>query len=159
MPHIRKNIVAMASVALFGLGYAALLFTGVSNIQHLFDNLVAGYLMAWGLYSMLSDLSRVEIGKRFILMTFSLGLCVLLAETVVLFRLVDYREFFGGFDSHHALGTAGRQFDRELLWRHEPHYRFSADYQGNLGRALCVPPDPSHKVEVRYDRNGFRNPE
>jgi hypothetical protein len=106
---------------------------------------------------MLSNLPRVEIGQRFILMTLSLGVCVLLAETVVVLRLVDYREFFGGFDPYHALGTAGRQFDRELLWRHEPYYHFEADYQGNLGRALCVPPDSSQKVEVRYDRNGFRN--
>ncbi len=48
-------------------------------------------------------------------------------------------------------------FDRELLWLHEPYYQFEADYEGNLGRALCLPRDASRRVAVRYDRNGFRN--
>lgn len=35
--------------------------------------------------------------------------------------------------------------------------RYEAAYQGNLGAALCIPPDPARKVVIRYDKYGFRN--
>ena len=61
--------VAAATVVLFLAGYTVLFQTGVVTIRHLVDNLVAGYLMAWGLYAMLSEVPRAKLGKRFILTT------------------------------------------------------------------------------------------
>ncbi len=153
----RHKSVASTTVILFIVGYAILFMTGVSTIRHLLDNLVAGYLITWGLYGMLSNLPRAEVGKRFILTTLTIGFCFLLAEGATLVRLVDYRGIFGTFDSRNALGSVGRRFDAELIWQYEPYYSFEADYQGNLGRALCIPPDTSQKVQVQYDRLGFRN--
>jgi lysophospholipase L1-like esterase len=75
----------------------------------------------------------------------------------VLLHAVDYRAILGSFDSDSALTITGRQADPELLWKHEPYYEHDEPYQGNLGAALCVPPDPSQSVRVRYDRHGFRN--
>jgi hypothetical protein len=146
-----------AIILLFLTGYAVFFLTGVATMRHLVDNLVAGYLIAWGLYAMLSDQSRTELGRRFILTTCTLLACLFIAEATVLLGIVDYRRVFNTFDFKHALSIAGRRFDPELLWRRDPYYKFEADYVGNLGRGLCMPPDPSKRVSVQYDHNGFRN--
>ena len=153
----RHRYLATATVILFLAGYAVFFLTGAATIRHLVDNLVAGYLMAWGLYAMLSDLSRAELGRRFILMTVAIASCFVIAEGAVLLGLADYRSAFGTIDMKHALSVAGRRHDPELIWMHDPYYEFEADYQGNLGRGLCIPPDPSKRIKVQYDQNGFRN--
>ncbi|WP_447599085.1 alginate O-acetyltransferase AlgX-related protein [Nitrospira sp. Nam80] len=153
----RYKSVALATIILFVAGYAILFMTGVSSIRHLLDNVIALYLITWGLYGLLSNLPRSEIGKRFILTSLTIGLCVVLAEGAAMIRLVDFRGVFGTFEAKNALGSVGRRFDSELLWKYEPYYSFEANYQGNLGRGLCIPPDASQRVHVRYDRHGFRN--
>jgi hypothetical protein len=119
--------------------------------------LIAGYLGAWALYSLLANLSSRELLSRFLVTTGSLVLSLLLVEAPALLHAVDYRAVLGSFDSDSALTVTGRQADPELLWKHEPYYEYDEPYQGNLGAALCVPPDPSHGVRVRYDGHGFRN--
>ena len=153
----RHLYIAAATVVVFLAGYALFFLTGVSTTRHLVDNLVGGYLMAWGLYAMLSDLSRAELGKRFILTTGTIACCFVIAESMVVLGVLDYRSVFGTSHLSHALSIAGRQFDPELGWVREPYYKFEADYQGNLGRGLCIPPDPSKHVKIQYDQNGFRN--
>jgi SGNH hydrolase-like domain, acetyltransferase AlgX len=153
----RHSYLVAATVILFFAGYAVLFLTGAGTIRHLVDNLVAGYLMAWGLYAMLSDVSRAEVGKRFILTTVAIASCFVIAEGGVLLGVADYRSVFGTFDIKHALSVAGRRFDPELQWVHDPYYEFEADYQGNLGRGMCIPPDPSRRIKIQYDQNGFRN--
>jgi hypothetical protein len=153
----KHRSLATAIAVLFLAGYVVFFLTGASTIRHLVDNLVAGYLMAWGLYAMLSDVPRAELGKRFILTTVSILSCFLIAEGTVLVGAADYRSVFGPSDLKHALDVAGRRFDPELVWVHDPYYEFEADYQGNLGRGLCIPPDPSKRIKIQYDRNGFRN--
>ena len=112
----RYKSVATATVLLFIAGYAVLFMTGVSSIRHLLDNLIAFYLSTWGLYGLLSSLPRSEIGKRFILTSLTIGLCVVMAEGAAIMRLVDFRGVFGTFDAKNALGSVGRRFDSELLW-------------------------------------------
>ncbi len=87
-------------MALFALGFGAMWWSSVSSMRHLINNLIAGYLLAWGLYAMLSNLSRKEIGKRFIVMTMTIGACFLLAEATAVLRFVDYRAVFGTFERH-----------------------------------------------------------
>jgi hypothetical protein len=101
--------------------------------------------------------SRAELLTRFILTTGSIAVGLIVAEAPALLRLIDYRTILGSYESESALSVAGRHADEELLWRHDPYYEYEEPYQGNLGLALCVPPDPSRRVTVRYDRNGFRN--
>jgi hypothetical protein len=153
----RYKSVATATIILFVAGYAILFMTGVSSIRHLLDNVIACYLITWGLYGMLSSLPRAELGKRFILTTLTIGFCFVMAEGAAFIRFVDFRGVFGSFDANNALGSVGRRFDSELLWQYEPYYSFEANYQGNLGLGLCIPPDVSQRIHVRYDRHGFRN--
>lgn len=153
----KRGIVVKLTMAVFLLGYGLLLVTGVTNIRHLIDNAIAAYLLAWALYGMFARVPLSETGTRFLLATSSIVICWVLAEGAVLMRAVDYRTFFGGYEQHNPLSVAGRQFDKELIWRHDPYYHFEAAYQGNIGQALCIPPDPTRKVAVQYDKNGFRN--
>lgn len=152
-----RGVIAFATLAVFLAGSAILLLTGVTTIRHLLDNVISAYLLGWALYGMFNRMPLSETGTRFLLTTGSLVFCWVLAEGAVLLGLVDYRVLFGSYESGTALSVAGRRFDKELLWRHDPHYRYEAPYQGNIGRALCIPPDPARTVAVRYDRNGFRN--
>ncbi len=152
-----RGVIAFATLAVFLAGSAILLLTGVTTIRYLLDNVISAYLLGWALYGMFNRMPLSETGTRFLLTTGSLLFCWVLAEGAVLLGLVDYRVLFGSYESGTALSVAGRRFDKELLWRHDPHYRYEAPYQGNIGRALCIPPDPARTVAVRYDRNGFRN--
>jgi hypothetical protein len=102
-------------------------------------------------------MARREVLARFLLTTGSLVVTVLLVEAPAFLHMLDYRTIFGSFDSDSALTVTGREADPELLWKHEPYHEYDEPYQGNLGAALCVPPDPSQSVTVRYDRHGFRN--
>lgn len=153
----RRGVIALATLAVFVAGYAILVLTGVTTIRHLLDNVISAYLLGWALFGMFSRMPLSETGTRFLLTTGSLLLCLVIAEGAVLLNLVDYRALFGSYESRTALSVAGRRFDKELLWRHDPHYQYEAPYQGNIGRALCIPPDPARTVAVRYDRDGFRN--
>lgn len=152
-----RGIVVVLTFVTFLAGYGLLFFTGVTNIRHLLDNALSAYLLAWALYGMFGQVSLPEAGTRFLLTTGSLLFCWVLAEGAVLIDLVDYRALFGSYESGTALSVAGRRFDKELLWRHDPHYQYETPYQGNIGAALCIPPDPARTVAVQYDRNGFRN--
>jgi len=54
----------------------------------------------------------------------------------------------------HALAT--NRPDPELIHVHWPHHRFEGEVVGNLAH-LGIPSPPRHRVDVRYDRHGFRN--
>lgn len=152
-----RGFAAIGALVLFLAGYGLLLLTGATNIRHLIDNAVAAYLLAWALYGMFARLPLSEVGIRFLLTTGTFVACWLLAEGAALVGAVDYRTVLGAYEQGNPLSMAGRQFDKELLWRHDPYYHYEAPYQGNLGAALCIPPDPARKVSVRHDRHGFRN--
>ena len=98
----KHRYIAAATMAVFLAGYALFFLTGVSTTRHLVDNLVSGYFMAWGLYAMLSDLSRAELGKRFILTTATIAGCFVIAESTVVLGMVDYRSVFGTSHMTHA---------------------------------------------------------
>ena len=106
---------------------------------------------------MFSGVSPSEVGTRFLLTTSALVISWVLAEGAVLVGVVDYRSALGGYEQDNPLSIAGRQFDKELLWRHDPFYHYEAAYQGNIGQAICIPPDPARIIDVSYDKNGFRN--
>ena len=150
---LKRNAIAIATTILFVGGCCLLLLINSTSLSHVLVNVVGGYLLAWGLYGMLSDLPRLEKGTRFLLTTSTVGIFLLLAEAPAFLRVVDYRAVFGTFSTQHPLDIAGRQFDPELLWQNQSYYHFVAHYQGNLGRALCMPPDTSQKIEVHYDEN------
>ncbi|MBS0170865.1 MAG: hypothetical protein JSR62_10970 [Nitrospira sp.] len=153
----RRGFIVAAALAVFLAGYGLLILTGVTNVRHFLDNALSAYLLGWALYGMFARVPLQETGARFLLTTSALICCWILAESATLLRVIDYRALFGSHESGTALSMTGRRFDSELVWRHDPHYQYEAPYHGNIGRALCMPPDPTRTVAVRYDRNGFRN--
>ena len=157
MTRLRRDTIALVTTALCVVGYLAVALTDVVTIRYLLVTLVSGYLIAWAVYGLLSTVSRAELITRLTLTTTSIIGCLVVAESPALLRVVDYRAILGSFESESPLSGAGRRADHELLWRHDPYYRYEEAYQGNLGQALCVPPDPSRQIAVQYDRNGFRN--
>ena len=154
----RRAIIAACGIGSFYLLVLLFQLSSVPRISHVFITLIAGYFLTWGLYSALSSLPYTELWKRFSLTTGALILTIMVAEIPAALRLIDYRAVFGAFDPTAALSVAGRHADPELLWHHDPYYHYEEPYQGNLGRALCLSPDVSKRIAVRYDRNGFRNP-
>ncbi|MCK6492790.1 MAG: GDSL-type esterase/lipase family protein [Nitrospira sp.] len=156
---VMKDKAAIVTAAIFAAGYLLLWWTGITSLGHLLDNVVGGYLLAWGLYALLSDLPRQEIRGRFVLMT-GVGVTMLaVAELGGVMGLVDYQAL---------LGTTGRAWferpgfirDPELTYRRQPHYREEGLFvRGNIGEALCLPPHPSQAFDLRYDHRGFRNEE
>lgn len=145
------------AIAIFLCGGTLVWMTGVTSTKHLVDNLVAGYLLCWGLYALFSDLPRKEIQGRFVLMTLC-GIVVLgSAELLAVAGLLNYQTLFG---------TPGREwFDRsgyvrdpELGYRREAHYREQGAFvRGNIGEALCLPANTPERFDLRYDHRGFRN--
>lgn len=153
-----RNVIALVITALSVVVYlAAVLLTDVVTIRNLLPNLVIGYLLAWTVYGLLSTVSRAELVTRFVLTTGSIGSSLIIVEAPALLQILDYRAILGSYESDSALSVAGRHADEELLWRHDGYYQYDEPYQGNLGIALCVPPDASRSVTVRYDQHGFRN--
>jgi hypothetical protein len=70
----------------------------------------------------------------------------------------DYGLTFGTRDNDTwlQLATGINRYDEELLHVHQPHSQFRGTVGGNLAR-LGLPYPARHAVDVRYDRNGFRN--
>lgn len=156
----RRNLIASFTTACCLLGYlASVIFADIITIRHLLPDLLSAYLLAWAAYGLLSTVSRAELMIRFLLTTCSVAGCLIAAEAPALLRIVDYRAIFGSYESGNALSVLGRHADPELLWRHDAYYAYDEPYQGNLGLALCVPPDSARSVTVQYDRHGFRNRE
>ncbi|MCE3222149.1 MAG: rane protein of unknown function [Nitrospira sp.] len=154
-----RDKAAVITLAIFLCGYAVLWVTGITSTGHLLDNVIAGYLLAWGLYGFLSDLPRQEIRARFVLMTL-VGVALLgAAELLGAVGWINYQTL---------LGTQGRTWferpgyvrDPELGYRHEAHYRERGSFvRGNIGEALCLPANPPVEFDLRYDQHGFRNDE
>jgi PAS domain-containing protein len=137
--------------------YGLMVKAGVSDVWHLFSFLIASYLILWGAYALASSVPRTEIRNGFLLVTFSLGVGLLLVEVPAWLKLIDYRKTFS-ISSSLAWEQPGYLPDLELLAKPEPYHSVKMLFnQGNIGRTLCLPPRQAEPFELKYDRNGFRN--
>lgn len=154
-----SNRLALAVVILFGFGYVFLWLSGSRNSTQLADNLIAMYLVTWGLYGMTSRISRQEVRSRFVMVTVTLLLCLAALEVPAVLRLVDYQEIFGTPGSPNWWNIPQYVEDAELVWIHTPHYQKKGKYvRGNVAEALCTTMvDEVREYDVRYDQHGFRN--
>ncbi len=154
-----SNRLALAVVVLFGFGYVFLWLTGSHNSVQLADNLIAMYLVSWGLYGMTSRITRQEVCTRFVMATVTLLLCLAALEIPAVLRLVDYQEIFNTPGSPNWWNIPQYVEDPELVWIHTPNYRKKGKYvRGNVGEALCSTMiEEAREYDVRYDHNGFRN--
>jgi len=71
----RRGFVTTLTMGAFLFGYGLLLLTGVTNLRHLIDNIIASYLLGWALYGMFARVPLAEVGTRFLLTTGSLMMC------------------------------------------------------------------------------------
>jgi PAS domain S-box-containing protein len=139
------------------LGYLLIVKMHIMDPNDFLGFVVASYLIVWGAYSLLSPFPAHEIRVRFVLMSLSLGIALLLAEVPALFKLIDYRKIFS-VSAGSLWDQAGHEPDVELLAKGTPHYSAKMLFRrGNLGDSLCLPARPAEPFEVRYDYNGFRN--
>jgi len=154
-----SNRLALAVVILFGFGYVFLWLTGSRNSVQLADNLIAMYLVTWGLYGMTSRVSRQEVCTRFVTVTVTLMLCLAALEIPAVLRLVDYQEIFSTPGNPNWWNIPQYVEDPELVWIHTPHYQKKGRYvRGNVAEALCsTMVDEVREYDVRYDQHGFRN--
>ena len=157
MALLNRKVVGISAFVLLSTA-AYFWIRSATTIRHLADNLIAAYLIAWGLFAFLSSIPRVEVAKRFALLTTTIGFFLLLLEAPAWLGLLDYRQIFSiteGFDTWDKPGFVSAD---EVLWLHEPHYRMQGQFsRGDVGKALCAPHNSPQTYDLRYDRNGFRN--
>ena len=157
MVRLRRNFVALLSIAFCLVGLGVLFFTQAPSAGHLLVSLLSGYLLVWAMYGLLSTTSHAELMKRFSLMTISIAFCLLVAEGAALLGVVDYRAVLGAFEPDNPLSVAGRHADHELLWQHDAYYQYEEALPGQPGRSVMHATGCVENLVVHYDRNGFRN--
>ena len=134
---------------------ACLWWTTTAMPSHLASNILATYLLAWGGIALVARPPAHELRIRFALMTGAFGCALVFLELLGLVGVVDWTRVFPVplVDRPHE----GRDVpDPELLHIHRPHLRESGWTRGDL-LALTHLAGPSHRYDVRYDQNGFRN--
>jgi hypothetical protein len=141
-------------IALGGL----FVLTGATTLRHLIDKVVAGYLLLWGLYALLSRQERAEMQTSFVLCTVAIGITLACLELLAVTRVIDYRQLFRTHQAATTLSHAGYVFDPDLLWVKQPYAHLTGTYtKGNEAAYFCLPPQAARVYDVSYDGRGFRN--
>jgi hypothetical protein len=131
----------------------------VTGPQHLAVNLLASYLIFWGLLLLFSSASRDEMCVRFALMSVSIFVAFVCLEAVGVLGFVDYRALFSLRGMEAMVSPAAEQ-EPGLLRVHirQPHARFSGVMKGNLATSWCLSESARrYPYKLRYDHRGFRN--
>jgi len=121
------------------LGSLAFYWLETPSRYHTLAGFMLSYLVLWGMIFLLSNASKIEKTKRFLLTTGSLALTLGFIELLVVAHVVDFRVIFG---------TAGKEpwkhpdnlLDLSLFHIHKLYNRFV--WEG---------------IEYRYDQYGLRN--
>ena len=128
-----KDRSVQVTVTVFAVALALLWSTGVTNLRHLFDDLIAVYLLLWGAYAFLSDLPRAEIRQRFTLMTAAVLVGLGCLEIPAAVGWVDYRVLLPSATVE-LWTKPGYVQDRELIWVRKPFSRVAGTLaRGNIG--------------------------
>jgi hypothetical protein len=127
------------------------------NPEQLLGLLAAAYLGAWGLLFFRSRCGPAGDAARFAACTASLVAAVAAFELPALLRAVDYRDVFA--TPTPPWRRSGNRPDPDLLYVRSGHRHVRRAFLGNEqpGRGWAGFP-PTYRCDVRYDRNGFRNP-
>ncbi len=125
--------------------------------------LLTSFLLGWIPYFALSrQTSRNKI-INFTLTAVSLSLLFGLLELLALSGLVDYRLVMaasgGSYGEMKPWENPWNRIDPELIHLHKPGQRMVGETAGDLVGWLGVPQRHRYRVDVQYDRLGFRNPE
>jgi hypothetical protein len=131
---------------------------GVYSLNRFFFNLLTTAVLLAAIYYLLGRKSPRD-KLLTILATFLVGgICVLLLELPALVFGFDYQKVFNTHSPGDALQLSEgvNKPDPVLIRIHWPNGAFSGEVFGNLAQ-LGIPDPERHQVDVRYDRNGFRN--
>jgi lysophospholipase L1-like esterase len=95
---------------------------------------------------------------RLLLVASSVGLSFACLELPVLVAGLDYGRVLGTHpnDTWLQLANGVNLRDDELIHVHRPHSRYTGEVVGNL-TWIGIPARPPYRVDVAYDRHGFRN--
>jgi hypothetical protein len=157
MVRFPKDGTSLITVILFAAAYGVVWASGRTSLKQLIGDLIALYLITWGLYMFLSDLPRLELRKRFILMTGMLIVLMALFEGPAALGLLDYREILP-VRTTDLWAKPGYDLDQELIWIRKPFSQQKGTLtRGNIGGAICSEATSDQEFDVKYDRHGFRN--
>ncbi len=125
--------------------------------------LLASFLLGWIPYFALSRQTRRNQVINFTLTAVSLSLLFGLLELLALSGVVDYRLIMsasgGSYGEMKPWENPWNRIDPELIHLHKPGQRMAGETAGDLVGWLGVPQRHKYRVDVQYDRLGFRNPE
>ncbi len=132
---------------------------GLFSLKVFVANLAITVLVLASTYVVLGPCSEVRRHRLFkvVLGFSSVSLCLGLLELPAVLGWIDYR-----FVLPIAINPDDREnprlrLDRELIFAHLPNDSFVGKVAGNLAMDYRLTDAPLYPVDVRYDRNGFRN--
>ena len=133
--------------------------TDRSAIEFVGALLLLDYCLLWVPFLMFSRRPwRARLG-RVLLVSASLAGLMILAEGLMLARVVDYR-VLAKTPVFEPWNDPSNVFDGELLHVHRPYLHWKGSSEGgDLCWTLGAEPDRRYEWDITYDRNGFRNPD
>lgn len=122
------------------------------------EYLLLSYAALAGSYVLLGRDTRSRRTRmlRMSILTASSVLCVVTLELPAALQLIDYRAFLGYGEDWDPLHN---RVDPEVITIHRPNTGMQGRFSGAYVHMLGVQTDRSYEVDVRWDRNGFRNVE
>ncbi len=155
---IQRAASFLAAAILLSSGLILIWIWEIRGARHVAANLLGSYLLVWLIALLLSSRRPGELHLRFVLVTASIGLVVIMLEAISLLGLVDYRMLFGVRQRISWLDPWGI-FDDELRYRKQPNWKFTGTYKGNIAVRWCLPKaiTKDYRYDAQYDSNGFRN--
>lgn len=135
---------------------------GLYSISVFSTLVVASYLLVWGIYFALSrELVSTKVLNS-VLTSATFGLSIGLLEVPAIFGFVDYRRVISPPESYIMTSVKpwdnpANLFDQDLMHLHRPHQHVAGETTGDLVPWLGISTDRRYKVDLQFDRNGFRN--
>jgi uncharacterized membrane protein YeaQ/YmgE (transglycosylase-associated protein family) len=127
------------------------------NPQQLGGLFLATYLGLWGLYFFRAKHGPIGKAARFLVCTLSIGAVVGALEALALCNRIDYRSVFQ--TPAEPWKRRGNRPDPDLVYVRDGNQSFRRRLTGNdIGVLTGARSWQIYQCEVRYDRNGFRNP-
>ena len=134
------------------------LFWDRYRFRHVMMNLCVTWFAICAAYVFASSSGRPTRAARTALLTTVVAACASAGEVPALWFGYDYREPLGTWsdESWFQRSIALNRPDAELIHLHRPRSAWTGTVRGNLSH-LGIQDPQTHAVDVRYDRNGFRN--
>ncbi len=162
--HILRSVLTTLGLAALWLG-SFVRFRDETGVLGLYT--VRGFLLSLGVTCVALATTYVALGaercarrvrlRRVLLASFSLALCVGVLELPAALGWIDYRLVLPVAINPDDRENPRCRLEPERIHAHLPNDRFVGRVQGNLALDYGLKDARLYEVDVRYDRNGFRN--